>query len=80
VEFERARAGKKTGEGGIMTGANGILTGKDLKSAGARAEVGSHGITISYRKRQKLVVSIKRYLLIFFKRYITHFDDSYKVY
>jgi hypothetical protein len=41
--------GKKTGAGGIMTGADEILTGEDLKSAGGRAEVGAHDITISYR-------------------------------
>jgi hypothetical protein len=45
----RAQAGKKTGASGIITGADGILTGEDLKSAGARAEAGAHGITISYR-------------------------------
>jgi hypothetical protein len=31
------------------------------------------------RKRKKLVVDIKIYLLIFFKRYVTYFDNSYKV-
>jgi hypothetical protein len=31
-------------------GADGILTGADFKSAGARAEAGAHGITISYKK------------------------------
>jgi fructose-specific phosphotransferase system component IIB len=72
--------GKKIGTGGIMTGADGIITGKDLKSAGSRAEAGAHSITISYkicihkeeniieklkRKRKKLVVVRRIYLLIF---------------
>jgi hypothetical protein len=49
VEFERARAEKKTGVGEIMTGTDEILTGEDLRSAGACAETGAHSITISYR-------------------------------